>query len=229
MKMMRRVSSLVLALAFILSLSVTAFAADTSITYEGKKNNKGIFTYKADDTFAYFTKTDLFDNFKNVMPGDELTQKITIANEASGCDYIEVYMHAVPHGASNDPLTPVSSGESNEFLSKLTMQVENGSKEIYDSTPDQPAQLTEKVLLGKFEKGESTTITVSLQIPVDLKNDFQNRIGEVDWVFTVEEHNRPNTPKTGDDTTIMPYVIMLTVGLAGMTFLLISKRRKNQA
>ncbi len=231
MKMLRRVSSLALALVIVLSLSVTAFAATSSVTYSGK----GVFGFKPG---SEFTKTDLFDNFKGVMPGDKRTETITIQNNAKNCDFIKVYMRAEVHDEKENPLSPeVAKTESvasmSDFLSQLSMTVwKKGSETaIFHASPDELDGLKNNVFLGKFRRGEGTTLDVTLTVPLTLDNAYANRVGEVDWVFVVEEYDddRPDTPKTGDGTNIAPYVAMLTIGLAGMLFLLISRRRKNQA
>ena len=70
-KLFKSGSALLLALVMALSLSVTAFAADSSITFKGLA--EGFETQPGSE----YTETDLFDNFKNVMPGDQLTETIS--------------------------------------------------------------------------------------------------------------------------------------------------------
>lgn len=50
-----------------LNLGMTAFAADAVVTYQGSKS----FEFEPG---SGYTVTDLFDNFKNVMPGDQLKE-----------------------------------------------------------------------------------------------------------------------------------------------------------
>lgn len=61
--------SFLLILAVVLSLCVGAFAADATVSYEGNAK-KYIFAPGSDQS-----PTDLFPDFKGVMPGDRLTQK----------------------------------------------------------------------------------------------------------------------------------------------------------
>ena len=77
----------------------------------------------------------------------------------------------------------------NDFLSQLSMKVTNGSTEIYNASPDQTAGLTNPVFLGKLTSGQTITLTAVLTVPIDLNNDYANRAGEVDWVFTVEKYD----------------------------------------
>ena len=76
-----------------------AFAADASVTYEGGAENY-VFLPGSE-----YTDTDLFDNFKGVMPGDEIDQKITVKNEQGKCDRVKIYMRAVPHDDQANPLS----------------------------------------------------------------------------------------------------------------------------
>lgn len=234
MKILKRASSLALALVLVLSLAVPVFAADSVVSYSGHK----LLGFAPGS--KYIT-TDMFDNFKNVMPGDKLTELITVENTARCCDYIKVYMRAVPHDETDNPLspkvanspdkTPETVATMSDFLSQLTMVVKQGDKVIYTGSPDKTEDgLTNRVLLGTLRRNKSLDLTVELYVPRELDNKYANRIGEVDWEFTIEEYNDGrDTPKTGDDTNILPYVALLAVGAAGMFVLLMVKRKKNQS
>ena len=44
-------------------------------------------------------------------------------------------------------------------------------------------------LLGTFRTGETAELKVELTVPIELGNEYANRVGEVDWVFHVEAYN----------------------------------------
>lgn len=178
--LLKRLLMLTLALGLVLSLSTTAMAADRTITFTGAKTG---FDFTPGSTY---TASDLFDNFKNVMPGDKLEQNVKIVHRATDCDYIKVYMRVEPHGAANQPEVQVDQTQMKEFLSKLTMRIYNGISLIYTSSPDKSAGLTEKVYLGQIDAKGSIDLRVELEVPDSLGNDYANRIGEMDWVFTAE-------------------------------------------
>ena len=211
----RNLSSLLLALVMILSLSVTAFAADSTITFKGAQEG---FEFQPG---SEYTATDLFDNFKDVMPGDKLTETIQVKNTATDCDYIKLYMRAVVHDENGNPLTYSETfentdgkdqanvaGERDEtvatmqdFLSQLTMRIYNGDELIYEASPDEAGALVNNVLLGTLSTGESLTLRVELDVPIELGNEYANRVGEVDWVFLAEciQYEKLTVHKVWDD------------------------------
>lgn len=187
-KSCRAICSLVLMLLMVMSLASTAFAASPSITFNGF--SKG-FDFQPG---SEYTQTDLFGSFKNVMPGDTVTETITFTNSATDCDFVNLYMRAEAHDETANPLSSkVAEKETvvtmTEFLSKLSMKVWNGTELIYDASPDELDGLKTNKFLGTFRTGETATLKVELTVPIELDNKFANRVGEVDWIFHVEAYN----------------------------------------
>ena len=187
-KSCKAIFSLVLMLLMVMSLASTALAASPSITFNG-------FTSGFDfQPGSEYTETDLFGNFKNVMPGDTVTETITFTNSATDCDFVNLYMRAEAHDETDNPLSPkVAEKETvatmTEFLSKLSMKVWNGTELIYEASPDELDGLKTNRLLGTFRTGETATLKVELSVPIELDNKYANRVGEVDWIFHVEAYN----------------------------------------
>ena len=187
-KSCRAICSLVLMLLMVMSLASTAFAASPSITFNGF--SKG-FDFQPG---SEYTQTDLFGSFKNVMPGDTVTETITFTNSATDCDFVNLYMRAEAHDETANPLSSkVAEKETvvtmTEFLSKLSMKVWNGTELIYDASPDELDGLKTNKFLGTFRTGKTATLKVELTVPIELDNKFANRVGEVDWIFHVEAYN----------------------------------------
>lgn len=194
-------STLLLLLVLCMYLSSSAFAADSTITYKSKGN------WEFSPGSGY-TSSDLFDGFKNVMPGDTRTETITINNRASDSDYIKLYLQAILHDEQGNPLSysKAQAGENaqkdetiasmHDFLSQLTMRVWHRNTLIYEASPDELGGLTDPVLLTILNSGESTSLNVELVVPIEMNNDYAYRVGEVDWMFTVEAFNRTTPPST---------------------------------
>ncbi len=225
---MKRVFSVFFVLVLALCLMAPAWAEDSSVVYEGHN----LFGFAPG---SEFTATDLFENFKGVLPGDVLTETVTVKNTASCCDFIKVYMRAEPHNEESNPLSDtVAAYESlasmEDFLAQLHMTVWNGDEKIYEGAPCEADGLENNVLLGSFRRNQGTTLTVELTVPIELGNEYAHRVGEVDWVFVVEEFDdaNPTVPKTGDEAPLMLYAALLVIALLAIAALLLAaKRRKS--
>lgn len=212
---LKTVSSLVLVLTLVLSLGSVAFAETGSVAYEGGAE-KFVFAPGSD-----VSPTDLFANFKGVMPGDTLTQTIEVKNDFKGCDHVKIYLRAeeIAAEAANDTVTMA------QLLSQLTMTVKNGDTVIYTASPDGRTGLKENVLLGDFRPGKGATLTVELSVPLSLSNEYAEALAKINWVFTAEQINDPTpvpaspvvtSPQTGDGANMGLWLGLGGMALAGL-------------
>ena len=210
--MKKRLFALIMVLALCLSLAPAALA-DSSVTYKGQAE-KFVFAPGSD-----YSPTDLFENFKGVMPGDTLTQKIDVRNAADNNVKVKIYLRAL--GAHPD---------SEEFLSQMTLNVKDESgSELFDAPADQTAQLSDWVCLGTFYSGAAVTLDVTLNVPITMGDDFQEAVGYLDWEFMVEEFPiEDDDPVTGDDTPIGLYIAVCAVSAVVIVLLLVTRRKKEE-
>lgn len=170
--------------ALVISLLIPVFvcdAADGKVTYSG---NSGDFIFEPGTDYS---PTDLFADFKDVMPGDVLTQKITVKNNAES--RVEIFLQAL--GAADD--------DSADFLSQLNLQVIGSSgKVIFDDKADQAMTLIDPVSLGKFAPGEEAQLDVKLIVPGELDNTYADRMGHLEWQFSVSEVANEHKPESGE-------------------------------
>ena len=217
--MMKRFFALLCACVILMSCVVHAFAADGNVTYSG---NSGKFVFAPGSEYS---PTDLFPNFKDVMPGDSITQKITVHNKASNKVKVKIYLRALGAHA-----------ESDEFLSKLKLRVrksdDNTMAYMFDAPADETAQLTDWVCLGTLYSGGKVNLEVTLDVPVELDNKYQKQIGYLDWEFKIVEYDispsDPDAPATGDNAQIVFWICVMGVSFVLLLILLLGRKKKEE-
>lgn len=215
---MKKILTLLAVLIIALFSAVPAYAADGKVTYN---KNAGDFVFEPGSEYSL---TDLFPNFKGVMPGDDLTQKILVKNNADNKVKVKIYMRSL--GASNDP---------DNLLSHLTLKVKKSSDNemayMFDAYANETDGLTDWVCLGTLYSGGEVNLDVILNVPIELDNDFQNKIGSLDWEFKIEEFpvepDDPKAPQMSDNSYFGLLLGIMIFSLA-MIIILLVWRKKNK-
>ena len=216
---MKKIITLFVALIVALSSALPVFAADGKVTYSG---NAGNFVFEPGSEHSL---TDLFPNFKGVMPGDTLTQKITVKNDADNKVKVKIYIRSL--GAHEDSV---------EFLSQLGLKVskseENKMAYMFDAAANETAQLTDWVCLGTLYSGGEVNLDVTLNVPTSLDNEFQSKIGYLDWEFMIEEfpveEGDPKPPQTGDNSNMGLWFTIMICSLIMMIILLVWRKKDKE-
>lgn len=213
-RIFKKVPAFLLAFALLLSLCITAQAKEPIVAYTESGGTLSI------EPGSEYAATDLFLALKGVMPGDRVTEQITIKNHANHRVYVRIYLRA---------LGAVEGSEA--LLSQLNLQVQQvgQANRLFEAPADQTAQLTDWVLLGTFLSGAEVKLDVTLDVPKTLGNEYQNSLGALEWEFRAEEYPLPNGPSTGDDTPLGLYMAMMGGSALLLLFLLLGgKRRKKR-
>ena len=208
-------------------MTCTSVFAKGEVTYDGDAKE---FIFEPGSNYS---PTDLFENYKGVMPGDSLTDTIIVTNKNITDKKVKIYIRSL--GAQLD---------TDDFLSKLTLTVkQNGDTVLFEASPTEKAQLTDWVLLGTLSPGGSTELLITLNVPIDLDSKYMDTYGYLDWEFMVEEmpDETPSPTKTpsvtptatvspgggsgvntGDNTSFGFYYVCiagaLSVGIASLLF-----------
>ena len=211
---MRRIFCIIFIL--LLCFSMPTMAKEGTVTYSGD-SDEFIFTPGSSQS-----PTDLFPEFKDVMPGDTLTQNITVRNEASKKVKVKIYLRALGAQAGSEG-----------FLSQLGLKVraasDNTMAYMFDSAASETAQLSDWVCLGTLYSGGVVNLEVLLDVPVILGNEYSGQTGYLDWEFKVEEfpvENDDPVPPTGD--TFNRPLWFAILGGAGFLLILLFILRKRR-
>ncbi len=216
---MKKIITLLIVFAISLSPILPVYAEDGKVTYDG---NSQQFIFEPGSKHSL---TDLFSNFKNVMPGDTLTQKITVKNNADNKIKVKIYIRSL--GAH---------GDSVEFLSQLCLRVQkskdNEMAYMFDAAANETSQLTDWVYLGTLYSGGEVNLDVTLDVPVELPNEYQNKIGYLDWEFKVEEFpvedGDPIAPQTGNNLYIVLWSALIICSLAMLIIYLVWRKKDKE-
>lgn len=217
----KRLAALLTAMILILLFTVTAFAAPSNIIFQGGAEKFVFFPG------SYYTDTDMFQNFKDMMPGDIREQHFEVKNTYRGCDYVRIYMWAQLHDAENeqpqfkDPVgiewNEARQKHMEDFLLQfdLTLKEEDTGRVLFEGKAGELAQLEPQIVLGDYRYNQGTKLVSTLEMDINAGNEFQYDIGEVDWCFAVEEFNDP--APTGDSANLWVWaVVAVTAFIAAM-------------
>lgn len=204
----------ILCIFVLLALLCATALADAGVSYQ---NATELFEFKPGSSYE---ATDLFENFKGVLPGDVLEQKIVVRN-TSQWD-VRVWLQQTPE-------TFVREGSEEDFLDQLRLTVKQDGKTLFDAPASEAAQLKEPVLLGFFDHelpGEAM-LDVTLSVPITMGNAFMGQEGVVPWTFVVEEIPDAESPHTGDWYQSGTWLALAgTLAAAIVVVLLLMRRRK---
>lgn len=195
----RRLGAVLLALVFCGSILGAASAApgggDSQVTLVETRSGAS-FTLSGDGD-------NLFQNFEGVLPGDTLSQTITVAADRGNDHSFYIYLYARECTTVGDAEHPAASGASSvvsaaDFLDYLNITVDAAGKDLGDGTHLGTGTGKSGVLLGTFAAGDSLALNVDLKVDLQMGNDFQKAAAYIDWVFYAEQVPDPD-PEPGPD------------------------------
>lgn len=224
----KRIGASLLA-AFCLWGSVSAQAE----TYESGSQWQVTFRDKMESNFR---SDNLSDVLSQLEPGDDAVLKIRLSNEnelSTGwymkneiINSLEDASSVASGGAYSYRLAyQDQKGEETVFFDSATLggEMEDGGKEGLHGA----GESKDYFFLGDLASGEAGTIVLAVGLDGETQNNtYQNTLADMKMEFAVEPANTAggNPPrqvvKTGDDTNLVPFYIML--GVSGVLLLLLA-------
>ena len=86
--------------------------------------------------------------------------------------------------------------------------------------------------IGTLKKGEEATVSLYIELDGETQgNDYQSALANLELNFAVEVLETEEVVKTGDESNLLPYFIVMAVSgavLLGIAIFLVIRRRKNR-
>jgi len=224
--MKKKLFSLLLAAALVVSLATAAFAAETpTVTFDGKA-----ITYNQD-------VSNFGTAFSGMAPGETRTQEIKLSNTST--ETAQIYMDTAVIKAFEDANT--ASGGAYTVAMNVTASdgtitfiygggkgatVGGNDKGLYDLN----GNLNSTYLAATLKTGESATISLTVTLDGEsLANSYQDLAGTFQFKFSAVTDTGKTIVKTGDTANLITYVIIiLAVCAALVVILVVNKRMKKK-
>ena len=141
-----------------------------------------------DNVHKHITLDDhFFDNLGNLLPGDSISEEITILN--STYDKNE-YFVAIDYDNLSD--------EEKALLRSIKLKIRNSNgEELVSSNLEDKTRHS----LGIYRKGGGDRLTIELSLPTDIDNDYSKLFTKIMWRFSydvISHGNLPPNPNTWD-------------------------------
>lgn len=180
------------------SFAKPVFAADSTILYDGKKQEVA---------FEHISGTDLFQGFKNLMPGDTREQLIKLNVKRIGRE-------------TSFYLTADCDERTKELLHDVTLSLYHGETLLLEN-----AKMSESLKLATLGEGQEVRLRAVLKVPVTLGNEIAGEKLPIKWHFIVQQDGKEivnetvpdqfetqhNSVTTGDTTVLIPTLGMLII------------------
>ena len=182
---------------------ITETGSSTVIYENGTENH-----VKTDDGF--------FDNLGGLLPGDSVSETITILNSSK--DKNSYYL-TIENDLSDDEVKLLE-----EF--KLVIKDSKGNEVISSNLAD-----TNKNLLGTFGETEGDTYTIEIKLPKEANNKVSKLLTKLNFHFSLEvmgeeeeEEKEDDTPATGDIKFDLSITVFLLSAIGFLVVLFLERK-----
>ncbi|MCL1797177.1 MAG: hypothetical protein FWG24_02475 [Eggerthellaceae bacterium] len=144
--------------------------------------------------------SDLFANFKNLVPGETRSQTIEVANAFDR--EVEIFLRAENiEQISNDPETLARINKLLQEYVSIIVTDESG-RVIYDGPiwgnpygdASNPESMRYDISLGMFAPEELKRLNVQMRVDPSMGNEYQDLLGLIKWIWTAELADDPPPP-----------------------------------
>ena len=160
-------------------------------------------------TFINTDGTDLFSEFKDLMPGDIRTQELVLEAQNISAD-TSLFLRAHAQCSESD----------REMLSAITLRIlDDHDNPISEGSAGEANQLSENIKIGEFTKSGKVELKAELIVPTSVGNELADASKHIVWIFTVQENGEDvsvKPPQTGDTSMIGLWIAFILASLLAM-------------
>ncbi len=177
-------------LTLLLSMNTIVFAEDFNVSYEGD----------AEKFIFVDGNSSIFENFKDIAPGEVRTQKITLTNNDS--ERMRFFMKTT------------ATDELGDADAVFIITISRDGTELYSGTIQGLRELSsgameDSLMLADLSKGESANVEMTLEVDETLPSDvgYENQQTDIQFIFAVDnppenEGTTTTETKKGEDKTV---------------------------
>ena len=139
---------------------------------------------------------DLFKNFQTLMPGDRVNDSVVIGNGYTRP--VRLFFR-------------IEGDAGNALAGRVKLKIRAGETPIFSGTL---AEAMNEIYLAYMTPKWTAVLTYELEVPEDLKNEFELQDAAQKWIFRAEiSDSRNMIPPTGDQENLLRYGIGLALSV----------------
>ena len=217
-KKIKHIGMFVLTLCLLTAYILPVYAKEVKTLYFEEKNGKMTWNNVRGDDGNWFM------SFTNMVPGGKYEDQLNIENGSKKT--YALYMQVIPLQQDQ---------KRDELLELISMKVSLGNKLLYEGTASgkeySSGNLQNVIYLGTYKAGEKDNIQVNLELDKNVGLEYCDLLTKIDWKFMVTEINHPdnpkeiNAPKTGDESNISIYIVLMGCAAIGIIMILCFRKK----
>ena len=190
----------------------------TEISLHNKETSVTFVSPKAEFDIE-LAKPDLFENFKDLLPGSARSQTVKVSNAYK--EKVDISLSAMDLDKGLKVSDPTVYALLQEQIHAVI--TDNAGKTVYEGGIGGPEK-DFQIPLGRFGAGESKTLKVTIKVNPEMGNEYRNLSGRVRWEFTAGQVKTPvkerptlyRMVKTGEIPFALLGVVLLIAGFCCM-------------
>lgn len=220
-KIIKSIGMFVLTLCLLTAYMLPVYAKDVKKLYFEQQNGKMVWNNVRGDDGNWFM------SFTNMVPGGQYTDQLKIENGSKKT--YALYMQVIPIEQDE---------QKDELLELISMKVSLGTKALYEGTASgkeyNNGNLQNVIFLGNYKPGEEDQINVELELDKNVGLEYCDLLTKNDWKFMVTEVKNPgkpqtiHPPKTGDETNVVAYGVIMVSAFVVIVCISVLKKKKTR-